>query len=55
MECSKCHKEIGYPEAPPQYQQVFQVRVGSVEDDGITFLPDEDAGYYCSECLSKGV
>ena len=55
MVCSKCKKKIGTPDLPPQYQQAFQVRVGYKEDDGVTFIPDEDVGYYCSDCLSKGV
>lgn len=55
MQCNKCGKEIGRPECPPPYQQAFQVRVGYVEDDEITFIPDEDVGYFCSECLSEGV
>ena len=55
MVCDKCKKEIGTSTCPPQYQQAFQVRVGSIEDDGTTFLPDEDVGYYCSDCLKEGV
>jgi len=50
MKCSKCSQDIG-TEGKPAYQ----VRMGYVEDDGITFLPEEDVGYYCSECLSGGV
>ena len=56
MECSICKNEIGNPKCLSQHQQAFQVRVGSIEeDDGVTFLPDEDIGYYCSECLKEGV
>lgn len=54
MECETCHKEIGNLEGPPEYRQVYQVRVGYLNDDGVTFIPDEDVGYYCSECLKEG-
>ena len=50
MVCKSCGKEIGKP-----YLPAYQVRVGYVEDDGVTFIPDEDIGYFCSECLMKGV
>ena len=53
MLCSTCGMEIGRPELPPEYRQAFQVRVGYVEDDEKTFQPEEDVGYYCSECLSR--
>lgn len=55
MNCTKCENKIGTENSPPQYKQAFQVRVGHIEDDEITFLPHEDIGYYCSECLKKGV
>ena len=49
MECNGCGKKIGVGE-----DDAYQVRVGSVSDDD-TFEPNEDVGYYCSECLSRGV
>jgi len=55
MKCSKCGHEIGDLGELPEYRQVFQVRVGSLEEDKVTFLPDEDVGYYCSACLAAGV
>jgi len=59
MECSKCHKEIGtvkegIPLLEPPYRQAFQVRVGYVDEDG-DFEPEEDVGYYCSDCLANEV
>lgn len=56
MECSTCGKKIGdIDEETGGVNPAYQVRRGSVEEDGVTFLPEEDVGYYCSGCLSKGV
>ena len=55
MKCDRCKKEIGKTEPTGAWEEAFQVRVGYIEEDGITFQPDEDVGYYCSKCLSEGV
>ena len=44
MEC-KCGKVIGTEEEP-----AYQVRVGHTNEED-EFEPDEDVGYYCSNCL----
>jgi len=45
MKCNVCH-EVIKPNEP-----CYQLRQGSIEDDNITFLLDEDAGYYHQLCL----
>lgn len=45
MECNVCHLTIE-PGKP-----CYQLRLGSIEDDGVTFLPDEDVGYYHQLCM----
>ena len=54
MTCDRCGKEIGKPECPIEYKDVYQVRIGEVDEEN-NFIPDEDSGYYCSDCLAKGV
>ncbi len=53
MKCDKCGKEIGTEES------IYQVRVGYESvlsgDYGPEFIPIETIGYYCSECLEKGI
>ena len=43
--CNVCKKPI------PPSEPCYQLRLGAIEDDGITFLVDEDAGYYHQLCL----
>ena len=59
MKCSgKCGKNL-----EEEKGVVYQVRAGHLEKGPkahqVTieeeFIPDEDVGYYCSECLAKGV
>jgi len=59
FECDKCGKPIGDEENP-----IYQVRKGyavdvqpykHMEPDRVDFEPYEDVGYYCSDCLLKGV
>jgi len=45
MECNVCHAPIGAD------KPCYQLRLGAIEDDGVTFLPDEDVGYYHQDCL----
>jgi len=45
MKCNVCHQGIK-PGEP-----CYQLRQGGIEEDNITFLPDEDAGYYHQLCL----
>jgi len=40
VECNVCHKGIKSGEP------CYQLRQGSIEEDGVTFLPGEDVGYY---------
>ena len=59
MECQKCHKEIGtvrdgIPQVAAPYRQAYRVTAGYVEESG-DFEPEEDVGYYCSDCLADGV
>ncbi|GAI78522.1 unnamed protein product [marine sediment metagenome] len=58
MKCSgNCGKNLEEEEV------VYQVRRGRFEEmakehrltQEEEFIPDEDVGYYCSECLAKGV
>jgi len=58
MKCSgNCGKNL------KDEKVVYEVRVGHIEEVAkayrVTkeeqFIPDEDVGYYCSECLAKGV
>jgi len=55
MKCDKCGKRIGAPDCSPPFRKAYQVRVGEVEEDEVTFTPDEDVSYFCSECLKDGV
>lgn len=59
MDCTKCGKIIGDGEEP-----IFQVRKGYTAEvrpykhmvpDTEEFYPEYVIGYYCAECLSKGV
>lgn len=59
MKCSgNCGKNLEEEEGV-----VYQVRAGHLEEvvhaHHLTkeeeFIPDSDVGYYCSECLAKGV
>jgi len=43
--CNVCKKPI------PPNTICYQLRYGSLEEDGVTFLVDEDAGYYHQLCL----
>jgi len=43
--CPVCDKPIE-PDEP-----CYQLRSGHIEEDGTTFLPEEDAGYYHQLCL----
>lgn len=45
VECNVCHKGIK-PGEP-----CYQLRQGGIEEDGVTFLPDEDVGYYHQLCM----
>jgi len=45
LECNVCHKGIK-PGEP-----CYQLRQGGIEEDGVTFLPDEDVGYYHQLCM----
>lgn len=45
VECNVCHKGIK-PDDP-----CYQLRLGAIEEDGVTFLPDEDVGYYHQLCM----
>jgi len=49
MKCDKCGKPIGAEE-----EAAYQVRAGHADDDD-DFVPDEDVGYYCTDCLARGV
>lgn len=31
-------------------KRCYQIRYGYIEDDGITFLPEEDIAYHCEGC-----
>ena len=63
MECSKCGKEIGQVDEKGNVEAAYLVqmgRAGTIHEEGVEepyedFFPDEDVGYFCSECLSKGV
>ena len=44
MDCEKCGNPIKADE------HCYQVRYGCIEDDGITFLPEEDVAYRCEDC-----
>ena len=44
MRCERCGETI-QPD-----QECYQLRYGYIEEDGITFLPDQDVGYFCIEC-----
>lgn len=46
MKCDICKKEI-----LPNEKGILQLRRGYVEEDGVTFLPEEDEGYYHSGCF----
>ena len=59
FKCDKCGKPIGDDDNP-----IYQVRKGyagevqpykHMEPDRTEFFPEEDVGYYCSECLKQGV
>jgi len=60
MNCDNCGKEIGFV-SETDHEPAYQVRVGYFSPEHLAdqvygeFIPDEDIGYYCSECLSKGV
>lgn len=43
--CNACQQPIK-PDEP-----CYQLRDGWIENDGVTFLPKEDAGYYHQLCL----
>lgn len=47
--CPACDKEI------KTGGRCYQVRVGNIEEDGDTFLVDEDVAYYHENCLPEGV
>lgn len=49
MVCNKCGKEIG-----TEGEMAYEVRIGYA-DENETFIPEEDVGYYCSDCLKEGV
>lgn len=58
MKCSgSCGKDL------EEEQTVYQIRAGHIEKVAKEhrvvmeeeFIPDQDVGYYCSECLVKGV
>ena len=44
MSCEKCGEAI-----KPD-QECYQLRYGYIEQDGITFHPDQDVAYFCVEC-----
>lgn len=46
MTCNVCKKTI-LPDTP-----CYQLRLGGIESDGVTFLPKEDVGYYHQLCLA---
>ena len=43
--CNVCKNPI-LPDEP-----CYQLRLGAIESDGVTFLPEEDVGYYHQLCL----
>jgi len=45
MLCNVCKKPI-LPDTI-----CYQLRIGYIEDDGVTFIVDEDIGYYHQLCL----
>lgn len=58
MQCSgNCGKDL------EKEGIIYQVRAGNIQEVVSThssetegeFIPTEDIGYYCSECLAKGV
>lgn len=49
MECHKCGKAIGTRDV-----LAYQVRAGYADEDD-DFLPDQELGYYCGDCLAEGV
>ena len=63
MECKECGKELDIIDPKTKaYIAIYQVRMGHLSHHEYPvgqlyeeFEPDEDVGYYCSDCLSKGV
>ena len=47
--CPTCNNQI---KAGERY---YQVRVGNIEDDSVTFLVDEDVAYYHEACLPEAI
>ena len=49
MNCTACGQPI------KEGEHCYQVRYGAIEEDGETFLPEEDITYFHKQCVTDGV